>query len=110
MKDSMTYEEALNDPSLAHFHDAILFLKENKDTIFFPKKFMAGLKYIVAQDIRETLHDNPDMPPLKLLLTTLTGVNEKIPPEMVLEITAHIMKEWESLTAAAKKENELHPV
>ena len=55
------------------------------------------------------MKENPDMhtSSLKLLIATLTGVNEKIPPEMVLKITAHIIKEWETLTTSAKKEQAL---
>ena len=105
----MTFQEALQDPSLSHLHDAIRFLQENEDTILMPKKFMSSLKSILSLKVRRILTENPEMhtSSLKLLIAALTGVNEKIPPEMVLEITAHIIKEWETLTTYAKKEQAL---
>ncbi len=104
----MSFEEALGDPSLSHFHEVIHFLEKNKDTILFPKKFMSGLKSILSMKIRRILKEQPDLQasPLKLLIETLIGVNEKLPPEMIIEITAHIIKEWETLTVSTKQATE----
>ena len=110
MTDYMTFDEALQDPSLSHYHEIIHFLEENEDTILFPTKYMMGLKHCVEQSIRELYNKNPKMPILLVVIESLSGMYDKLPPEMILEITAHIMKEWESLTIVAKKENELHPV
>jgi hypothetical protein len=99
----MTFEDVLKDPSLSSFHEVVHFLEEKKDTILFPEKFMATLKDILARKIRRILSETPDMPLIKVVITSLTGVNENIEPEMLLEITAFIIKEWEGLTVSKQE-------
>lgn len=108
MKDFMTFEEALQDPSLSHYHEIIHFLEEDEDAILFPKKFMMSLKHIIEIDIRKLYKESPSMPLLRVVLTSLEGVNENMTTEMILEITAHILKEWASLKEmTAQKASEL---
>ncbi len=99
----MTFEEALQDPSLTHYHEVIHFLEENEDKILFPKKYMMSLKQTVDLSLRELFQEAPDMPHLKVLTTTFDGMNDKLPPEMILEITAYILKEWDNLSVTAPK-------
>lgn len=103
MKDYMTFEEALQDPSLTHYHEVIHFLEENEDKILFPKKYMMSLKLTVDLSLKELFQEAPDMPLLKVLTTTFDGMNDKLTSEMILEITAHILKEWEKLSLKTPK-------
>lgn len=110
MERNMSFEEVLQDPSLSRFHEMIHFMRANKDKIFFPKKFMMSLKHIMEQKLIGIHRETPDMPLIKVLITSLTGVNENIEPEMLLEITTFIIKEWEGLIVAKQQEiSELQP-
>ena len=42
--DCLSFEEALQDPTLAPLHEVIHFLEENEDKILFPKKYMTSCK------------------------------------------------------------------
>ncbi len=107
MKDYMTFEEALQDPSLTHYHEVIHFLEENKDTILFPEKYMMSLKLTVDLSLRQLFEEAPNMPLLKVLINTFDGMNDKLPLEMILEITTHILKEWEKLSVSTQKTEQL---
>lgn len=110
MERNMSFEEVLQDPSLSRFHEVIHFLEKNKNKILFPKKFMMSLKHIMKQKLIRLHRETPNMPLIKVLITSLTGVNENIEPEMLLEITAFIIKEWEDLTVSKPQEvSELQP-
>ena len=99
----MTAEKVLQDPSLAHFHEAIHFMEKNKDKIFFPEKFMLNLKHWVTQDLKILYRKSPNMPLLDVVITTLTGMNEKMTPEMITEITNFAMTKWESLQQTVRE-------
>ena len=77
---------------------ATRFLEENKDKIFFPKKYLGGIKYTTGLRLDRLHAENPDMPLVNVVITLLTGLNEKLPPEMILEITTFIIKEWQELS------------
>ena len=47
----ITREEALQNNASSGLREAILFLEKNKDTIFFPKKYMEALKNVVARKV-----------------------------------------------------------
>ena len=106
----MTFEDALQDPTMAHFHEAIHFLEENENKILFPKKYMAGLRSIVERDVKDLFEQSPSTPPIQVVRTMLEGMNENLPSEMILEITAFILKEWISLTTSPQTVGELQTV
>lgn len=99
--DYMTFEDALQDPSMSEFHEVIHFLEKNKNTILFPTKFMMSMKDSVIQELRKLYAETPDMSFLNVVITTLTGRNENMTPEMILEITDFIIKEWQNLQQKA---------
>lgn len=99
--DYMTFEEALQDPSMSEFHEVIHFLEKNKNTILFPTKFMMSMKDSVIRKLRKLYAETPDMAFLNVVITTLTGRNENMTPEMILEITDFIIKEWQNLQQKA---------
>ena len=91
-------ENILNETSspnlLAGFH----FLEQKGDKIIFPKKYMASLKSLVSQDIKRLKVENPEMPIQKVMVAVLNGLNEKLPSDMLLEITEFAIKKWENST------------
>ena len=110
MKDSMTFEEALQDPSLTLIHEAIHFLEANEGKILFPVKYMGGLKHLVGQSLRRLYRQNPTMPIRAVVVESLSGLNDQLTADMVLEITAFIIKEWENLTTSPQTVGELQTV
>jgi hypothetical protein len=101
--DYMTFEEALQDPSMSEFHEVIHFLEKNKNTILFPTKFMMSMKDSVIRKLRKLHAETPDMAFLNVVITTLTGRNENMTPDMILEITDFIIKEWQNLQQKASE-------
>ena len=93
----LTIEEVMQDKSLSGLLEAARFLEKNKDKIIFPKKYMMSLKHWVEEKVYRIYLNTPDMPLLKVVIVGLDGLYEKLPPEMILEITDFIMKEWQSL-------------
>ena len=109
--DCLSFEEALQDPTLAHLHEVIHFLEDNEDKILFPKKYMTGLKSLVSRDIKSLFIENPNRTISKVVVTILDSLNDKLPSEMVLEITSFIIKKWENLSASSlNKTSVLQPV
>ena len=73
---------------------------EKKDDLIFhiPKKYLGGIKYTTGLRLDRLHAENPDMPLVNVVITLLTGLNEKLPPEMILEITTFIIEVWQELS------------
>ena len=91
-------ENVLNETSSPNLLAGIRFLEQKGDKIIFPKKYMACLKSLVSQDIKRLKIENPEMPIQKVIITILNGLNEKLPSDMLLEITEFAVKKWENPT------------
>ena len=98
----LTFEAALQDPTLAHLHEVIHFLEKNDGTILFPKKYKTGLKSLVSRDIKNLFQEKPTMPIAKVVATILDTLNDKLPSDMVLEITQFIIEKWENLSVETR--------
>ena len=102
-------KEIMYDSPESEVTGVIRFLEANKDTIFFPKKYLGGIKYTTGLRLDRLHAENPDMPLVNVVITLLTGLNEKLPPEMILEITTFIIEEWQKLSVPKpQKVGELH--
>ena len=100
----ITREEVMQNSTMSGLREAILFLEKNKETIFFPKKYMGALKNVVARKVVKMVREQPEMPLLKVVIASLEGLNENLPAEMITEITDFIIQERQRLSLS-KQEN-----
>ena len=100
----ITREEVMQNSTMSGLREAILFLEKNKETIFFPKKYMSALKNVVARKVVKMVREEPEMPLLKVVIASLDGLNENLPAEMITEITDFIIQERQRLSLS-KQEN-----
>ena len=98
-KGYLTLDEIMQNDSLSELRAVALFLDTNKDKILFPEKFMGSLKNIVSREINELFDKSPDTPLVNVVTAMLTGMNEKMSPQMILEITDFIISKWQNLSA-----------
>ena len=104
---SMTYEGALQDPSIAEFHDLIRYVHKTPFSKMFPKKHELTLTYLVESKTRKLFIENPNMPIKTVLTTVFEPLTEDIPAPLVLKLTKKIIQKWESLSATLPQNNEV---
>jgi hypothetical protein len=103
---TVTFDEALKDPSLAHFHEAIEFVKEKSGKELFPKKYELGVMDSVLETVVELFDERPNMP----LKSALTSVFQDLPDDLsttlLLKVTNKVIQQWGKLTATSLKTND----
>ena len=104
---SMTYEEALQDPSLAQFHDVIRYVHKTPFSQMFPKKHELTLLGLAESKTIKLFKENPNMPIKTVLTTVFEPLTEDIPAPLVLKLTKKIIQKWESLSATLPQNNEV---
>ena len=104
---SMTYEEALKDPSMAEFHEIIRRFQTTPHSQIFPKKHEMGLLSVVEINTRKLFIENPNMPIKTVLTTVFEPLTEDIPAPLVLKLTKKIIQKWESLSATLLQNNDV---
>ena len=102
-KSYLTLDEIMQDDSLSELRAVAIFLDTNKDKILFPEKFMGSLKNILSREMNELFDKSPDMPLVNVVTAMLTGMNEKMSPQMILEITDFIISKWQNLSAPKQR-------
>ena len=109
MANIITREEVMQNSAMSGMREAVLFLEKNKETIFFPKKYMGALKNVVARKVVRIVREEPEMPLLSVVIASLDGLNENLSAEMISEITNFIIQEWQGLSLS-KQENVVEKV
>ena len=104
---SMTYEEALQDPSMSEFHAIIKRLQTTPHSQIFPKKHEMTLLSVVEIDTRKLFIENPNMPLKTVLTNVFEPLTDDIPAPLVLKLTKKIIQKWESLSATLPQNNEV---
>lgn len=104
-KQSISVEEALNDPSLAEYHEAIRATHNKPFSQLFPKKHEMSLSSHIRMKTKALYEKSPNMP-IKLVITTIfEPLTNDIPAPLMLKLTEKIIEQWESLSATAAQEN-----
>ena len=104
----ITREEVMQNSAMSGLREAVLFLEKNKETIFFPKKYMGALKNVVARKVVKMVREEPKMPLLKVIIAALDGLNENLPAEMITEITDFIIQERQRLSISKQEIGRAH--
>jgi hypothetical protein len=103
---SITFEEALQDPKFAHFHDAIRSVQNRPNKDIFPKKHELSVTNVAVYDAVRIFNENP-FTPLKIVVTTIiNSFPDDISAELIVKMTKKIIAKWESLSATLHQNNE----
>jgi hypothetical protein len=95
-----TPSEILDNPEMADFHEAALFLHNNNGKILFPRKFLIGVKSMIAQRVPEMYKNDPQMPITEVVSAILSGLDKRTDSDMILKITKWIVEEWQSVSSS----------
>ena len=108
---SMTFDEILQNSELTHLHEVVNFLENTEDINLFPEKYNAALKHIISRKIDSLFSDNPLMSVKKVITIILESLPDSLNSDILLEMTAFIIDEWNNLAHSLQKsQNEFQMV
>lgn len=97
-KKSLTYQEVLETPELAHFHDVVRFLQTSPRHKIFPEKFEMSMKRLVVRTADTLFDETPTLPLNKVIASIMDKLPDDVPPPLLLKMTQIAIEKWESLT------------
>ena len=108
---SMTFKQALKDPSMAPFHAAILSMegKSNKQ-IFkekFPKKYEMSVIDVALDRVAEQIDKDPNITLKKALVSVIKNLPKDISDDLLAKVVNQVFAEWAELVASAQKEKQI---
>jgi hypothetical protein len=99
---SMTYGEVLQNPSLAHFHEAIHLLQNRSHTDIFPKQYESAMMGVAEGYVVKLFQEVPNL----TLKTAITKVIAHLPNDLsdslITKIKNAIVEKWTQLSAEYK--------
>ena len=101
----LTEDEILNDPSLAHFHEAVRFMQRTPSKDIFPKKYEAGVITAALDNLHELFEENPNKSLRKILKDVIGRLPNDITPLLLSKVIQNVLEEWENLLAESQKES-----
>ncbi len=102
---TMTYDEALKDPSLADMHEAMRFVRGKPASVLYPQKHEKALTSVSRMKTRKLFKENPDMPIKEVVIAVFKPLTNDIPPPLMLTLTQNIIEVWMELTLVLQQEN-----
>ena len=99
-KESISFEEALQMPELAHLHDTMRYLENAPDSDIMPQKYEMGLEYIATKKTRLLFNESPDLPLKSVVSIVLEQLPNDISASILLKITQFIVLKWRRLAEA----------
>ena len=96
---STTFEAALQDASLGHFHEAIRSVKGKMGKDIFPQKYELSMTSVALCDAEKLFGANPYLPLKTVVTTILASFSDDLSADLILKITQKIIAKWEHLTA-----------
>ena len=102
---TMTFEEALQDPSLAHIHEGLRYLQKTPPEAHFPKKYEKSIINLAIEDTVTLFNQKPNTPLKMVISTIMAGFDDDLSADLILKMTPKIIGKWEQLTykVAAEK-------
>jgi hypothetical protein len=96
---SMTYEEVLQDSSLAHFHEAIHLLQDRSHNDIFPQHYESSMLDVAETHVVKLWRKKPEMS-LKMVVTkVMSHFPDDISADLISKITHVIIEKWTQLSA-----------
>lgn len=110
MKDSgksrtMSYEEILQDSSLAHMHEMVRYVHNKPLSQLMPKKHESSLTSWIEIKTVKLYTENPNMPIKKVITTIFEPLTDDIPAPLMLKLTQHIIDLWAKLFVTNQQDN-----
>ena len=102
---TMTAEEILNDPSLAHFHEAVRFMQRTPSKDIFPKKYEEGVIDVALETVFELFEENSKVSLKKVLRLVIKHLPKDITPLLMSKVIQKAIEEWTDLVEEAQKES-----
>jgi hypothetical protein len=103
---SMTMEEALRDPSLAHIHEGLRYLQRTPPKDVFPKKYEISMVGLAKEDAVKRFKKKPDTPLKKVVSKIINSFDDDLSADLILKMTQAIIEKWAELSAAVPIERE----
>jgi hypothetical protein len=103
---SLTSEQILQIPELAHLYEAVRFLENKTGKELFPKKYEASMLSLAERDAHALFRKKSDLTIKEALLCILNEYPSDISGEILLKMTQKIIQEWE---ASSSKVSEKTP-
>lgn len=104
----ITFDEVLQMPELAHFHEVIRYVQTTPFKDIFPKKYEMGIEYMTSNSIRSLFHEHPNMSIKSVVSIIVNDLPEDISPQLLLKMTKFTLEKWKKLkTQALEKTNDL---
>lgn len=97
-----TMTESLSDPKYTDFAESIRFLEENQDKILYQSKYLAAQKDFISEKVQNLKRTRAALPLKDVVSLLLKGMPENISSDMLLDITRHIIAEWERASEPVK--------
>jgi hypothetical protein len=95
---NITFEEALQMPELAHFHEVIRYLERTPFSEAFPKKYEKSLERMVSEHTFSLFKEQPSLPLKTVITTTLQTLPDDLSAKLILKMTKLTIQKWEDLT------------
>ena len=96
---SISFEEALQMPELAHFHEVIYYLEKTPFSQVFPKKYEKSIENMAIQQIAALFKEQPTLHLKNVINKVMSELPDDLSAKLILKMTKLIIQKWESLSA-----------
>lgn len=103
---SISFEDALKDTSLEHFHEAIRSVQSKSNKDISPKKYEKSMLNLAESDTARFFKENPNMSIKTMVAAIIQSFPDEISPDMVLKMTKKIVEKWQNLSTSYHQENQ----
>ena len=103
---SISFEEALKDASLVHFHEAIRSVQNKSNKDISPKKYEKSMLNLAESDTVRFFKENPNMSIKTIVATIIQSFPDEVSPDIILKMTKKIVEKWQNLSASYRQENQ----
>jgi predicted P-loop ATPase len=104
---TITFDEALEMPEYADFHEVIQYLEKTPFKEVFPKKYEMSLEDRVLEAIKTLFSENPYMPLKDVLSAVLDRLPNDLSAALLLKMTQFTLKKWGKLAASSFQNNSM---
>ena len=94
----MTYEEVLQNPSLAHFHEAIQVLQNRSHTAIFPKQYESAMMSVAESHAVKLFEKNAQIPLKTAVSKVIARFPNDLSADLIAKMTNQVIEKWTELS------------